>query len=296
MGTLFSLSKSATSIGLDTSEVVLLLFGILLTVGLIGEYAKSERWRKHVKTFELFVIIGVAGELLADGGIFLFSSHLQTIADQEIVDLTVTAGKAKDSAELAAKAADRAKASADVALLKSEAANDAAGKAQDKVGAVANQTKEIDADLARTQYLLSGRSVTDPDSLAKQLKQYKGQIVHFGSYNSEPDESLLCNQLAAAARLAEMKVPQDTCGRLLPVGNALTGVVISGPDIPQTMALAQIILHTSNLGPGGAASAIKAPELNVLVGAKPPFEIGQARGVKVPAKQQTKKKKMPSKP
>jgi hypothetical protein len=36
----------------------------------------------------MFVIIGVAGELLADGGIFLFSSHLQTIADLEIGDLT----------------------------------------------------------------------------------------------------------------------------------------------------------------------------------------------------------------
>src|SRR5450432_3305272 len=84
MGTFFSLSKSATSIALGTSEIVLLLFGILLTVGLIGEYAKSERWKRHVKTFEMLVISGVAGELLADGGIFLFSSHLQTIADREI--------------------------------------------------------------------------------------------------------------------------------------------------------------------------------------------------------------------
>jgi hypothetical protein len=99
MGTLFSLSKSATSVALDTSEIVLLLFGVLLTVGLIGEYAKAERWKIHVKTFEMLVIIGVAGELLADGGIFLFSSHLQTIADQDIADLTITAGNAKASAK-----------------------------------------------------------------------------------------------------------------------------------------------------------------------------------------------------
>lgn len=46
----------------------------------------------------MLVIIGVAGELFADGGIFLFSRHLQTIAD-----LTQEAEK---SAEGAAKAAD----------------------------------------------------------------------------------------------------------------------------------------------------------------------------------------------
>ena len=46
----------------------------------------------------MFVIIGVAGELWADGGIFLFSSHLQTIADLEIAALTREAGEANDRA------------------------------------------------------------------------------------------------------------------------------------------------------------------------------------------------------
>jgi hypothetical protein len=101
MGTLFSLSKSATSIALDISEVALLLFGILLVAGLIGEYAKSERWKKHVRVFEMLVIVGVAGELLADGGIFLFSSHLQTIADTEIAGLNNGAAQLrKQAAEL----------------------------------------------------------------------------------------------------------------------------------------------------------------------------------------------------
>jgi hypothetical protein len=282
MGTLFSLSKSATSIALDTSEIVLLLFGILLTVGLIGEYAKSERWKRRVKTFEMLVIIGVAGELMADGGIFLFSSHLQTIADHEIAELTVTAGRVKDSAESAAKAAARANESADEAVAASD-------KAKEKVEAVAKRAEEIDSDLARTQYLLSARSVTDPDSLVRQLKQYKGQTIHFGSYNSEPDESLLCGQLKSAAHTAEMNVPQDECGRYVAVGTPSTGVVISGPDIPQTEILAQIVLHTSNLGAGGVTSGLPAPELRILVGAKPPFMMGQARGVKAPTNKQAKK-------
>ena len=154
MGTLFSLSKSATSIALDTSEIVLLLFGILLTVGLIGEYAKSDRWKRHVKTFEMLVIIGVAGELLADGGIFLFSSHLQTIADQEIGDLAIVAHNAKVSADGAADSAARAEASAKTAdvdagkaLDKSNAANNAAGAAQEKTGEVAKQADELRDDL-----------------------------------------------------------------------------------------------------------------------------------------------------
>ena len=46
----------------------------------------------------MFVIIGVAGELWADGGIFLFSSHLQTIADLEIAALTREAAEANDRA------------------------------------------------------------------------------------------------------------------------------------------------------------------------------------------------------
>src|SRR5437870_4108268 len=98
MGTLFSLSKSATATALGISEIALLLFGILLVIGLIGEYAKSEQWKKHVRVFEMFVIIGVAGELLADGGIFLFSSHLQTIADMEIGEAVLRASKADERA------------------------------------------------------------------------------------------------------------------------------------------------------------------------------------------------------
>jgi hypothetical protein len=77
MGTsLFSLSKSATSICLDASEIVLLVFGIVLVIGLVGEVAKSEKWKRRVRLFELMVVFGVAGELMADGGIFLFSRHL----------------------------------------------------------------------------------------------------------------------------------------------------------------------------------------------------------------------------
>jgi hypothetical protein len=132
----FSLSKSASSTALDISEVALLGFGLLLVAGLIGEYAKSERWKKHVRVFEMFVIIGVAGELLADGGIFLFSRHLQIIADLEIADAAKEAVDAKTSARGAADASSRAKSSAD-------AAGVASGEAQQKAGDIAKQADAL---------------------------------------------------------------------------------------------------------------------------------------------------------
>jgi hypothetical protein len=90
--------------------------------------------------------------------------------------------------------------------------------------------------------------------------------------------------------VAEMNVRRDFCGRQSPAGNSLTGVAISGPDFPQLEKLAQIIRSTSSVGSGGTQCFI-APELTILVGSKPAFTMGQARGVKIPKKQKTSKGK-----
>ena len=83
---LFSLSKSATSTLLVVSEISLLFFGLLLVVGSLGEIAKTAKWkvyttlsgwRAYSKIAIILLIVGVAGELIADGFIFAFSSHLQ---------------------------------------------------------------------------------------------------------------------------------------------------------------------------------------------------------------------------
>ncbi len=109
---LFSLSKSATSTGLQISEVVLFLAGALLVVGLVGEY--KEPWKtKYAGLCAMFVIVGVAVELFADGGVFLFSEHLQTIAEGEIAEAIREAGTARTSAEGAARAAAQAEEYAD---------------------------------------------------------------------------------------------------------------------------------------------------------------------------------------
>jgi hypothetical protein len=144
MGISWSLSKNVTSVLLDISEAGLLAFGLLLVVGLIGEYAESKRWKAKRKMFEMFVIVGVAMELMFDGGIFVFSKHLQTIADAELAGVIREAGNAKTSAEGAAKAALEAKESAKQANQDSKNAKLSAGQAV----SLARSARQ-EADLAR---------------------------------------------------------------------------------------------------------------------------------------------------
>ena len=169
MGTLLSLSKSATSFALDASEIALLLFGLVVVIGVAGEVAKGERWKPYVRLFEVLVIFGVAGELLADGGIFLFSKHLQTIAELEIAELTKTAGNAKASAEGAANAASRANTAAGDALDKSNAAKDAASKAQEKVDEVAIRADRLRKDLDKIEEKRKEMALFFCPPLVKQL-------------------------------------------------------------------------------------------------------------------------------
>jgi hypothetical protein len=87
MGTLLPLSRHATSFLLHISELTVLVFGALLVVGLIGEEAKSAIWQARKRWFVIMIIVGVAGELLGDGGIFVFSERLQRIDEHHIADL-----------------------------------------------------------------------------------------------------------------------------------------------------------------------------------------------------------------
>lgn len=166
---LFSLSKSATNGALNWSELALLIFGIVLIVGLVGEYRTSDPHSRCMKFFEMLVIIGVLGELVGDGGIFLFSHQLQVISDNEILEANRNAGDAKSSAKAAAVAAARA--------------NEAAGNAQQKVGEVEKRADAITArlDSASRDIIAQGpRSVLlakAAPELVNQLEPFAGQRV-----------------------------------------------------------------------------------------------------------------------
>jgi len=118
-----SLSKSYVVAGLDTSEAWLLVFGVVLLVGLYGEVradheakkspiskktkrfleefenlrpqATASFFKKHKGFCAFLVVFGVAGELIADGGIFLCGRRLQIINDVEVSRLNKEAAVAR---------------------------------------------------------------------------------------------------------------------------------------------------------------------------------------------------------
>jgi len=115
MGNLLSLSKTKAILCLEASEWALLIFAVVVVVGLIGEH-RLQWWQRWYEAFAIAVVVGCGGELIADGGIFLFSSALQTIVDSEVAALNDKAGKANEAAEEARERA--AKAELELAKLK----------------------------------------------------------------------------------------------------------------------------------------------------------------------------------
>ena len=108
------LSKTQVHAGLGVCEALLLVSALIVVIGLWGEY-RTPSWNIKYDLFTLLVAIGCAGELIADGGVFLFSHRLEIISDAEVRDAVTKAGNAKTSADSAAQDAGRAKDSADKA-------------------------------------------------------------------------------------------------------------------------------------------------------------------------------------
>src|ERR1035438_4337888 len=132
MGYFFSLSKSAATVGLEVSEWMLLVFGGVLVLGIFGEYKKLPKrllllWPATI--FEILVMVGVAGELLGDGGVFIFSSHLQSIEDQELSSLGSNAVQLEGRLKIVGDKVTQAEFTADTASTKSNQAVLASGSA-----------------------------------------------------------------------------------------------------------------------------------------------------------------------
>jgi hypothetical protein len=206
MGTFLLLSKSSVTFLLHASEAALLAFGVLLVIGLIGEI-KFPWPHPRFETFELLVIIAVAGELLGDGGVFVFSGDLQTIADTELARITTDVGSTRSAADSAADAADRASASAnkaegaasnalglaqgarqeadsfekDIVSAKKQAAN-----AESHLAEALRRAAEATAEIDR---LKSPRSLTNIPKLISALVEFKDTEYTFSSV-FEDEESI----------------------------------------------------------------------------------------------------------
>jgi len=85
---LFALSKSATETALKNSEATIVVSGLLLAFGAIGEYLEEHnrlpRWMRWPKiVFIVLVVASLIGEFFGDGGVFVFSEHLESINNAE---------------------------------------------------------------------------------------------------------------------------------------------------------------------------------------------------------------------
>jgi hypothetical protein len=214
MGNFFSLSKSATNSALNWSEVFLLLCGIILVVGIVGE--ESEKWEVHKKLFVALVIAGVAGELIADGGIFLFSHQLQVISDNEIADALKSAGDAKSSAIDAADAAHRAKLEADqvtgIAKAASSVADNAKAGAADAERQVASVRSEaaslkavLDAEKEDLRRIRTARDIQDVSmGFIPALRRFPGTKYSFWTVAQDSDSLRIAGYLNSLLK--------DACG------------------------------------------------------------------------------------
>ena len=144
-----SLSKHATTVALDSSEVALLLFGLLLVVGLVGEYSESDHWKKYVKVFEMLVILGVAGELFADAGVFAFSARLQSLSDIEVARLNAAAESANATAKQFESQIADANSNADKARTNADSFRLDIAKANERAARAAARAAEANLELAK---------------------------------------------------------------------------------------------------------------------------------------------------
>ena len=235
-----------------------------------------------MKFFEMLVIIGVLGELLGDGGVFLFSNQLQIISDKEIADVVKSAGDAKTSAQGAARAAIDAKAAsggavaaASNALLYAGAARKEADSFERDIVSAKTQSAEAESHLAdalqraaeakqevvkanlELAKLKTPRSLTEEQRkrIASKLKSFPPMEFDV-ALTDLPDPQDLLPQLENALEMAGwtevdwkggsiafVRPPRRTAGLV-----TLTGVVIQ--------------MHKEQVGKFGAAAVALAQALN----------------------------------
>jgi hypothetical protein len=238
MGTfLFSLSKSRTETALHIFEGLLLLSGLVLLIGIWGEYRKGEKWKKWLAVFQIMVLAGIGVELIADAGVFVFSENLQklegadiqaldkkardagdraddalgklktTLERAETADITSKAavdksGKAEHSASNALDLAKGARQEADSFEKDIVSANEKAAAAESKVAEASKRAADASAELDR---LKSPRSLTNVPELVETLRPFKGTEFMFASVFSDDESFKLLQQIEAVLDQAGWK-------------------------------------------------------------------------------------------
>lgn len=165
-----SLSKAETLTLLNISEYALLLFALVVVIGVTGEH-KTPWWKVRYDLFAILVAIGCAGELVADGGVFVFSRHLQVIEGTEVANLN------HNSIELRLQA--------DTARLEQE---------------------RLKSENLKLEALIQPRSLSiqQQGDIGLALMAFKGYKVTITYLPSDPEEYNFARQLRAALRFGKV--------------------------------------------------------------------------------------------
>lgn len=279
----------------DLEAAAIVFFALLVLFDVLAHLSKDETRKTLLEKIGLgFFAVAVLAEIIA----YPFGQRNDALSEQVIGSLDTKAEQASSRASKALSDSETAIAKSGLATIKADAAGDAAGNAQGKVEAVAKRAEQVDAELAQAEYLMSARSVQNRDELAEQLKRrFKGHDIVLMSYRGDQEGWGLCTQLWYIAKAAEMK-PVDQCGvedfaipgvfGNSPVSALVSPLAISGPNIQETLDIADLLVKIGRI-PFGTTSGMPNGMLMIFVGVKPPFTIGQARGVKIIEGKQAKK-------
>jgi hypothetical protein len=278
MGYLFSWSKAASTIGLDVSEWLLLISGVVLVFGIFGEYKKLPTrlllWPTAV--FEILVMVGVAGELLGDGGVFAFSSHLQSIEDGELRTLGSEADKLdlrlkslNTKTDMAGMTADAAVENSNEAASVSSRALRLAQSAESRVAEAIRRTAALESQL-EWRTLSQQQANTIRTGIPATFKGLKVSVSHLAS---DSEGAQYASEIADVLTASGILINGPNASLI--TGPAPQGVFIRIPQIDVSVrnspaAVIQQAFRAAGIDAQGVAMA-DAPEssIELLIGIKP---------------------------
>lgn len=207
----------------------------------------------------LLIIVGVAGEGVAEALVSNADGLLQTFNNIMLSEASTDAGSARVSALAAAQAASRANAELD--------------KAEKKLGVITQRADEIDRGLENTKWMISRMFVQDLNGLAGELKnQFKGRQIVLKSYSGDESAYWTCEQLVDIAHKAEMN-PQDRCASE-PVPNVpVVDILVGAPSLQEAERVSSLLTKPGRLAVLSVSLNQTAPVLSVMVGKKRSFVV-----------------------
>lgn len=265
---LFSFSKSATETALNVAELVIIISGLLLAFGAVGEYLeehhKLPRWMGWPKIiFIVLVVVSLLGEFLGDAGVFIFSSHLQTIEDLELSAMGSNAEQLEARLKTVGDKATRAESTAGAASTKSSKAVVASGNALRLARGARKEADTFEKDIksAKTQAADALANLAEAKRLADEARQGTARNT----------EKLADRTLSPAQQT-------DIATRLRPFGPQQVDVIIIG-DLPEiTNITVSIILAMQQAG-WTVKPAVKAIAGPAVAGVRVGTKIGSSKDI-----------------